>query len=72
MRGDFVPASLDRIRTTYDDIGGADTIYGDDDNDIILGGFNPGEMASEDTLHGNSGMDIIIGDNGVLDFDPNN
>jgi len=73
-QGDFVPATLDRVRTTFDDIGGADTIYGDDGDDIILGGYNesgPGAPATTDYLYGNTSNDIIIGDNGLLDFSPN-
>ena len=67
--GDFVSATLNRIRTTYDDNGGGDTIYGDEDEDIILGGFNT--EATTDDLYGNSGDDIILGDNGLLLFSPN-
>jgi len=70
--GDAVPATLDRIRTTFDDVGGADTIYGNEDNDIILGGYNPSDGENpEDKLYGNTGDDIILGDNGLLDFSPN-
>ncbi len=74
QRGDFVPATLNRARTTFDDIGGGDTIYGDGDNDIIFGGYNnslPGGPGKIDTLYGNTGDDIVFGDNGVLTFIPN-
>jgi hypothetical protein len=74
MRGDFVPATLNRIRTTYDAIGGGDTIHGDDGNDIILGGFNnsaPGGPGAIDRLYGDASDDFGIGDNGVLTFIPN-
>ena len=53
---------VDIMNTTYDDQGGADTIYGSGGNDTILGG------ASDDTINGNRGSDRILGDSGVLDF----
>jgi Ca2+-binding RTX toxin-like protein len=69
QRGDFVPATLDRIRTTFDEAGGGDTIHGDAGNDIILGGANP--VDAQDVLFGDAGEDFIVGDNGVLLFVPN-
>jgi len=50
---------------TAESHGGADTIDGGTENDIILGGVNSG---GEDTLNGNTGNDVILGDNGQLDF----
>ncbi len=67
VRGDFVPASLNRVRTTYDDIGGGDTIHGDANDDIILGGYNN----DPDNLFGDTGNDFLVGDNGVMLFVPN-
>ncbi len=67
--GDFVPASLNRARTTYDDVGGADTVYGDDGNDIIFGGYNA--EGTTDALYGNADDEVIFGDNGVMLFVPN-
>jgi len=70
-QGDFVPATLDRIRTTFDGVGGADTVHGDEGDDLILGGYNPAAGTSpEDDLYGGTGDDVILGDNGELDFAP--
>lgn len=50
------------IRTTDPSIGGSDTIEGNEQDDIILGG------AYGDYLEGNADRDIILGDNGWLDY----
>ncbi|UCE37655.1 MAG: DUF4347 domain-containing protein [Thermoplasmata archaeon] len=53
---------IEKIKTTDPAIGGSDTIEGNDQDDIILGG------AYGDHLKGNADMDIILGDNGLLDY----
>jgi Ca2+-binding RTX toxin-like protein len=69
----FVPGSLTILGSAVNEIistdilestGGADTITGDEESDIIIGGVN----GSSDILYGNDGDDVIIGDNGLLDF----
>lgn len=47
---------------TANDTGGSDTISGNADNDIIVGGIHA------DDLSGNDGDDLIVGDNVTLDF----
>src|SRR6185503_8868716 len=42
--------------------GGVDTVFGDDGNDIILGGI------AGDFLHGNAGNDLVLGDEGEIDL----
>jgi Ca2+-binding RTX toxin-like protein len=69
-QGETVDTTIVRMQTTDPTIGGADTVYGDSDNDIILGGYNPGGTGQEDKLYGNTGNDIILGDNGMLNFSP--
>ncbi len=50
--------------TTRDaEVGGADSIYGNNGSDIVLGG------AADDTIEGGAGSDVILGDNGVVRFD---
>jgi len=70
---------LTLIQTTdiENDTGGADTVYGEEGADVILGGVNNGGI---DMLYGDYydytadvpdiiiGNDVIIGDNGLLDF----
>ena len=62
------------IRTTdiAEDTGGWDTIEGQDDNDVIIGGVNNG---GTDHLYGDAatpigadGQDVMLGDNGELIF----
>lgn len=65
-----IPANFGRlelIRTTdvLNTTGGADTVYGAEGDDVILGGVNDG---GTDILNGNAGNDVILGDNGELDF----
>jgi Ca2+-binding RTX toxin-like protein len=55
-------AEIELIRTTDPAIGGSDTIEGNEDDDIILGG------AYGDYIEGNANRDIILGDNGLLDY----
>ncbi|MEM6398913.1 MAG: hypothetical protein AAF757_01595 [Cyanobacteria bacterium P01_D01_bin.116] len=55
-------ATLDEITTTEPSIGGNDSIQGNDDNDIALGG------AGDDTVTGDAGEDITIGDNGIITY----
>jgi Ca2+-binding RTX toxin-like protein len=74
--GDEVPATLWRVRTIYDSIGGADTISGNEGNDTILAGYNQAVLVNDvwddtDIVNGNAGNDIILGDNGQLLFSPN-
>jgi Ca2+-binding RTX toxin-like protein len=72
---------LEFIRTTdkVEDTGGADTAYGEEGADIILGGVNSGGIDSlygdyydysdsEDTPTIITGDDVILGDNGELRF----
>jgi Ca2+-binding RTX toxin-like protein len=44
--------------------GGADTAFGEEGEDIILGGVN----GSIDVLSGSTGQDVILGDNGLIHF----
>jgi Ca2+-binding RTX toxin-like protein len=60
--GDTVPADLDRIRTTYDEHGGADTISGDADDDIIIG------ATDGDEIHGGADDDLVLGDFGAISY----
>jgi Ca2+-binding RTX toxin-like protein len=55
--GDNDPTTLDFIKTTYTPIGGADTIYGNEGEDVLIGG------AAGDRIDGGSGDDLIFGDN---------
>ncbi len=64
-RGDFVTATLNRVRTTFDTTGGSDMVFGDAGNDTILGGYNSG---TDDTLSGGDGADMILGDNAQLTY----
>ncbi|MGD8331142.1 MAG: calcium-binding protein, partial [Acidobacteriota bacterium] len=50
------------MTSTATDIGGQDTITGDDAGDLIIGGVD------DDVINGNAGNDLIIGDNGTIDF----
>ncbi len=54
--------TLDLIATTTSNLGGDDTIAGNDGNDRILGGF------ANDRIQGNLGDDIILGDSGQLNY----
>jgi len=58
---------LAQVRTTdtTESTGGADTIFGNQGNDLILGGVN----GSPDVIHGNEGADIIVGDDGEFLYD---
>lgn len=70
--GTFVRSLVDLVRTKTPDSGGSDMISGDDDDDIILGGFGTDYVnfdRAENQLPGESGNDLIIGDNGFADFD---
>jgi len=60
------PNLVERIYTTdiLETTGGADTIDGEEGDDIILGGV----QGSPDILMGNVGHDVILGDNGLVDF----
>ncbi|GAP96045.1 DUF4347 domain-containing protein [Leptolyngbya sp. NIES-2104] len=53
---------LTMIETSSPEIGGNDSITGDEDDDRILGG------AGNDDIQGNAGEDIILGDNGTLPY----
>ena len=55
---------ISTIDTTGESSGGADTIDGDEAEDIIIGGPN----GSSDVIQGDDGDDVILGDNGYLDF----
>ena len=67
--GNTVPGNLGRlemIRTTdiVNTTGGADTMSGQEGDDVVIGGVN----GSVDVLFGNVGDDVMLGDNGELDF----
>lgn len=72
---DGVTTKISKLFTTdvSEGSGGADTVEGQEDDDIILGGVNNGGV---DRLYGDratsipalDGQDIILGDNGTLDF----
>lgn len=64
VRGDFVPATLVRVLTTYEYFGGVDTVYGDAGEDILIGG------AGSDRVDGGFGDDLIFGDNVSLNLNP--
>jgi Ca2+-binding RTX toxin-like protein len=66
---DSIAANFGKLRLvqtmdTADETGGADTVYGELGDDIILGGVN----GSVDVLYGNAGDDVILGDNGLLNY----
>jgi len=52
--------TLDTVETTDVNLGAADTINGNADDDIIIGGV------AGDTINGNAGDDVILGDNAEL------
>lgn len=56
------PTTLDLVTTSNPNIGGNDTIAGNEGDDIALGG------AGNDTMTGGSGADQLLGDNGQLTF----
>ncbi|MBW4443333.1 MAG: DUF4347 domain-containing protein [Plectolyngbya sp. WJT66-NPBG17] len=53
---------VEKIETIFPDQGGDDTIEGNTDNDVLLGGFG------NDTITGSTGDDVVLGDNGSLDY----
>ncbi|MCL5281932.1 MAG: hypothetical protein M1376_18715 [Planctomycetes bacterium] len=73
---EYAAGIIKKIYTSDDKetTGGADTIYGQEGSDIILGGVNNGGV---DRLNGDTEtrvfdlrpQDVILGDNGLLDFD---
>ena len=75
LDNDGVSTKIEEIYTTdtLETTGGADTIEGQDDNDIIFGGVNNGGI---DFLYGDratpvdasDAQDIILGDNGKIRF----
>jgi Ca2+-binding RTX toxin-like protein len=56
-------SGMDVISTTDPVLGAADTIDGDEGNDIVLGG------TAGDTISGNAGNDLIFGDHGKVEGD---
>lgn len=62
-------SAVETIRTldTTNDTAGADTLYGDDDDDVLLGGLN-GDPAGIDRLFGGDGSDVLLADNGKVLF----
>ena len=56
------PATLDLAQSADTGLGGADTIFGNGADDVVLGG------AAGDTVHGNSGNDLVLGDFGRVTF----
>ncbi len=83
-RANFGRLTLIRTTDTANDTGGADTAYGEEGADIILGGVNNDDGVDDpevDRLYGDYydytlmdvpaitiGNDVILGDNGLLDF----
>ena len=59
---DSDPITLELIQTRDVNLGGVDTIHGNDGDDIILGG------KEGDFLHGNANDDLILGDFGQIEF----
>jgi Ca2+-binding RTX toxin-like protein len=59
---DSNPITLELIQTRDVNLGGVDTIHGNDGDDIILGG------KEGDFLHGNANDDLILGDFGQIKF----
>ncbi|MBV1877477.1 MAG: LEPR-XLL domain-containing protein [Pseudomonadales bacterium] len=61
---------LSHIQTTdvSNATGGADTVFGELGDDIILGGVNGGVNGSVDVLSGSLGDDVILGDNGIIHY----
>lgn len=53
-------AVVQRIETTDPDLGGVDTMEGNEEPDILLGGMDG------DEIYGNEDADTILGDNGVV------
>ncbi|MGH3370352.1 MAG: Calx-beta domain-containing protein, partial [Nocardioidaceae bacterium] len=64
MADDGDQSDLDLVTTTDPTAGGVDTITGDEDHDIVLGG------AAGDVITGQTGIDILLGDHGYLDWVP--
>ncbi|TWT81033.1 Bifunctional hemolysin/adenylate cyclase precursor [Planctomycetes bacterium CA13] len=68
----IVESLVDLVRTKSPSSGGSDLISGNDDDDIILGGFGTDYVnfdRAENPLIGEAGNDLILGDNGFADFD---
>jgi Ca2+-binding RTX toxin-like protein len=59
---DYTLGKITKIFTTNEGVGGTDTINGNEDNDVLMGG------AAGDLLNGNAGNDIMIGDQGQVDY----
>lgn len=56
------PATLDLITTTDPNLGGNDTIDGNEGDDIAFGG------TAADIINGGDGKDLVFGDRGKVDF----
>ena len=55
---------IEEIFTIDEDKGGEDDIFGDADNDLLIGGF------ADDDIFGEEGQDVILGDNGRVELEP--
>lgn len=58
----FMDGVIRRIETLAPEVGGNDTIAGNEGNDRALGG------SGNDSINGNADDDILLGDNGFLDY----
>src|SRR5262249_1246215 len=58
--------TLDRVETTSFNLGGVDTINGNEDNDVAIGG------SAGDNINGNAGNDILVGDQAEVDYSNSN
>ena len=60
--GDNDLRTLDLIESTHLSVGGNDEIFGDEGNDIVIGG------AAADEITGDAGNDVMLGDNGQIEY----
>ncbi|MDB5862129.1 MAG: cya 1, partial [Ramlibacter sp.] len=56
----FTNGDLRTITSTGSNVGGSDTIHGNDGADMVVGG------TSGDFIHGDSGSDLLLGDEGTI------
>ncbi|TDG15222.1 LEPR-XLL domain-containing protein [Seongchinamella unica] len=65
--GDADLSSLDEVRTSLTQPGGADTISGHDGGDVIMGGLDGDTLYGDGAIPGSAdGEDVVLGDNGEL------
>jgi Ca2+-binding RTX toxin-like protein len=64
-------ATLDRIKSFLDHLGGTDEVSGSQDYDVLIGGTGGDRMYGDDVAASNGsadGKDIMLGDNGWVDL----